>query len=367
MKCIEGCGADVLEGSTHCRNCGAPQEQTVEAAGGVAFPPPPDETPPQPAAGSPEIAAAPVAVVEPEPVPPKPTTMAIAVSNACRHDIGHVRKDEDDYGKENNQDYTRSVVIDYPAHGFRVILMAGADGIGSSTGGERMAQAVVDLFLGALGARVPVFSLQDQFMDRAQFGEALANKLAKWFFPVVDWTHKMIYSIGENEFPPRKGQRQLFGSTLVATAMICDLSTGRVIVHGYWVGDSRVYLVTRETAECLTKDHDREVGGEKVLDRWVGHIASADGQVFMRELQLSPDNPIVQLLLCSDGLTNMVGPDEIAEVCRMQPAAQAVETLISRAVNCEVPYGRQFQSETAIQIQPGDDNILVNLTRIEGA
>lgn len=381
VKCMEDCGADVPENSTHCRNCGAPQQesevQQVTATEPVADPPPEkvagNETSPAKtvaeAAPAAEVAVeAPAVVVEETPTPPTaPTTMPIIVSTYCLSDIGHVKENEDDYGKEDNQDYVREIEVDYPAHGFKILLKAGADGIGSSTGGARFAQAVVDFFMAAMGVRLPVFSTQDQFVDRLQFGELLAAKVAKWFFPVVNWVHGMVHQIGEQEFPPRKGQRQLFGSTLVASVTICDTKTGHVTINGYSVGDSRMYLITQDKIEQLTEDTDREVGGEKVLDRWVGQAPSANGKVFTRTLQLNSSTlPFVQILDCSDGLTNMLGDGEIAEVCRAYRPVEAVNELIFRAKNCTVPFGRQFQSKTAIAIQAGDDNIFANLTQITG-
>lgn len=374
MLCVEGCGVEVLEGRTHCQNCGAPQERLQEEAVVETSEEPPaeEESPPE------QVQPLPLQVEDskgPEQefaeesdedeAEPKPLTK-FTVTSACQHDLGHVQQYEDDYGKENDQDFTRTVVIDYPQHGYRVVLQAGADGIGSSTGGERSAQGTVDLLLGALGMRMPAFGTQEAFMFRESFGEVLVNKVAKWFFPVCDWVHKMVYAIGENEYPPRKGARQLYGCTFTLTVTIVDLKTGRVMIYGYWVGDSRVYLITRDICEQLTRDHDRLQGSEHVLDKYVGQMSAANGETFVREMFLTPDSPFVGILHCSDGLTNMVAPEDFAEVCRNERPEQAVEKLINMAINCEVPYGLQFQAETATPIQPGDDNVFANYTTVQG-
>jgi protein phosphatase len=121
------------------------------------------------------------------------------------------------------------------------------------------------------------------------------------------------------------------GTTLTA----CSIGDGKAyIVH---IGDSRAYLVTQETITQLTNDHSyvnemvkagqltqneaREHPRKNVLTRVLGISSemSADGYVTLTE-------PGSVILLCSDGLYNMVPEEEIKSLINTSedPAAALV-------------------------------------------
>ncbi len=102
------------------------------------------------------------------------------------------------------------------------------------------------------------------------------------------------------------------------------------------VGDSRLYLVD-DTAVCqITRDHSlvnemirqggmtaemaRHSTRKNIITRAVG--AESDVQIDVFDLFLQPGQ---QVLMCTDGLTNMVSDDEILDIMREEdnPAAQA--------------------------------------------
>lgn len=109
------------------------------------------------------------------------------------------------------------------------------------------------------------------------------------------------------------------GTTLTAVAVIGDLA---YVVH---VGDSRVYLITKDGLEQVTRDHslvrrlielDQLTEAEaadhpqkNVLYRAIGQSESLEVDAITRRL---PSNS--RLLLCSDGLWNQVDDKEISDI-----------------------------------------------------
>lgn len=107
------------------------------------------------------------------------------------------------------------------------------------------------------------------------------------------------------------------GTTLTAVAIIGDLA---YVVH---VGDSRVYLVTKDGLEQITRDHslvqrlvelDQLTPEEainhhqkNVLYRALGQSETVEVDALTRRLP-----PKSRLMLCSDGLWNLVSEEEIA-------------------------------------------------------
>jgi serine/threonine protein phosphatase PrpC len=112
-----------------------------------------------------------------------------------------------------------------------------------------------------------------------------------------------------------------------------------IIAH---VGDSRAYLWRRGRLEQLTVDHT-VVAEQIAAGRLTPHEASRHPQRSMltrvlgmgqeieideMEYRLEPGD---RLLVCSDGLTNMVAEDEIAEVLGRAALEEAAWELVERA------------------------------------
>ncbi|NJL92670.1 MAG: serine/threonine-protein phosphatase [Anaerolineae bacterium] len=127
------------------------------------------------------------------------------------------------------------------------------------------------------------------------------------------------------------------GTTVTAVAIIGDLA---YIGH---VGDSRAYLVTTESIEQLTRDHslvqrlielDQLTPAEaadhpqrNVLYRAIGQNDTIDVDAITRRVP-----PGARLLMCSDGLWNMVPEEEIKNVVLGSPSPQsACESLVKMA------------------------------------
>lgn len=114
-------------------------------------------------------------------------------------------------------------------------------------------------------------------------------------------------------------------------------------VHVVHVGDSRTYLVKKDEIIQLTEDHSvvQEMVKRKELTqaqaenhpnkhfitRALGIRYHVFSDVYKRRLH---DDDI--LLICTDGLSNYVTPEEISEVFRQEKGEEAAEALVNRAL-----------------------------------
>lgn len=132
---------------------------------------------------------------------------------------------------------------------------------------------------------------------------------------------------------------QGMGTTLTAGL----LAAGRLTI-GH-IGDSRAYLISNGRISLLTKDHSLleqlidsgQVSIEEavnhpqrhVLTRALGSHLDPQADIDLVELELEPGST---LLLCTDGLTNMVGPEEILSMSQEYPEPDLLgEALIDLA------------------------------------
>lgn len=114
-------------------------------------------------------------------------------------------------------------------------------------------------------------------------------------------------------------EKQGMGTTLVAATVV----DGRLYASN--VGDSRLYVVNQEKITQITRDHslveemvrlgemDKEDAKDhpdkNIITRAVGVLPEVSADFF--ELELEPGDMI---LMCSDGLTNMVRDEEIRQI-----------------------------------------------------
>jgi protein phosphatase len=217
-------------------------------------------------------------------------------SSAARTDIGLVRKRNEDS------------LLDRPGRR----LWSVADGMGGHAYGDVASTMVVD----ALDALPPAPSLPQAVADvharlLAVNGALLAEAAAR--------------------------QVDVIGSTVVVL-----LAFGRTAAC-VWAGDSRIYLCRGGGLHQLTRDHNqfedlqvrknmsaadamaypgasmitRALGAAQVLEPEAVEVQVSDGDLF---------------LLCSDGLSNMVGPDAIYAALAGGDCRQAADKLIALAL-----------------------------------
>ncbi len=159
-----------------------------------------------------------------------------------------------------------------------------------------------------------------------------AAKAAKVLRNAVSYANKIVYAraMEENAF-----------SGMGTTADVCMIDfDAAYIAH---VGDSRVYHLSDGVLSCLTKDHslvsemvDQGVITEdearmhpkkNVITRAVGTNQSVEADFISVALKKND-----MLLMCSDGLSNMLSDSEIQNILQSDAApAEIVETLVREA------------------------------------
>ncbi len=132
---------------------------------------------------------------------------------------------------------------------------------------------------------------------------------------------------------------QGMGTTLIITVL-----KNRKLYIGH-VGDSRVYIIKEDSIEKITWDHsfieELVKNGSITKDEAINHpkknlITRAVGcepelQVDTYELEVKEEYVV---LLCTDGLTNMLSEDEIFEIINKNEEPQnACDTLVQNANN----------------------------------
>ncbi|MBQ3404030.1 MAG: Stp1/IreP family PP2C-type Ser/Thr phosphatase [Oscillospiraceae bacterium] len=133
------------------------------------------------------------------------------------------------------------------------------------------------------------------------------------------------------------------GTTLVAVLLCYNEA---VVLN---IGDSRAYHITDEEIKQITRDHsvveDMVVSGEitreesrnhprkNLITRALGTAAEVECDLF--KLEISEGDSI---LLCSDGLTNLVEDEEIKEtVSRVSDTKECCEKLLESAIERGAP------------------------------
>ncbi len=224
--------------------------------------------------------------------------------------------------RNNNQDAIISFlsssasVDDQPEFGVFIV----ADGMGGHHDGEKASALTSRTVLHHISSKIflPMLLEDDDLEDRPKIAEVMREAVQK-----------------ANDDVSSKVPE---GSTTVnAVAIMGDLA---YIGH---VGDSRAYLITAEGIEQLTRDHSlvqrlieleqltpeeaAEHPQRNVLYRAIGQSDAIDVDAITRRLL-----PGSRLLICSDGLWNLVSDEEIYNMIIGSPSPQkACETLVKVA------------------------------------
>jgi serine/threonine protein phosphatase PrpC len=246
-------------------------------------------------------------------------------------DVGMVRS--------NNQDAMFSLLAsssstdDLPDFGLFIV----ADGMGGHHDGEKASAITARIVTKHVIDEIFV-SLLDQKMndpDRPSIAEVLRVAVEKANEAVTE------------EIPEG-------GTTVTATVILGDLA---YIAH---VGDSRAYLISDDGIEQVTRDHSLvqrlieldQLTPEEALDhpqrnvlyRAIGQSETLDVDAITRRLP-----PRSRLLLCSDGLWNLVPEDAMLDIVRKNKPQDACDHLIRMAND-----------------RGGPDNITVILVQVPG-
>ncbi len=196
---------------------------------------------------------------------------------AARSEVGHVRSRNED------------ALLVAGDQGLLVVC----DGLGGHPAGDLASATAVD-------------TLRERAAEAASSADALVASLHAAHDAVVAVAH---------EDPSREGM----ATTVVAAAL---LDSHVLVAH---VGDSRAYLLDPDgRLTQVTEDHG--MGG------YITQALGLDRGVEPSLVELAPP-PGSRLLLCSDGLSNMVDPDAIAALLGSGDAEQACDALVAEALD----------------------------------
>jgi len=224
-----------------------------------------------------------------------------------------------------------------PEHGLFVV----ADGVGGRHAGEVASALTVDTFQAeapALQRAVEAFT--------ANPGKTTRNAVLELLDTVANKASKRVYDSAAST-----------GRQGMTTTMVAGIVGGGAafIVH---VGDSRCYLVRSGELRQLTEDHSmvnelirtgsmtREEAAtsryKNVITRAIGLYPTAKTDTLFVELL-----PEDRLLLCSDGLSDMVTPSDILTRMGESSMTSAVDRLIQAALD-----GGGRDNVTVIGLEP---------------
>lgn len=156
--------------------------------------------------------------------------------------------------------------------------------------------------------------------------------------PVVSIIKQGIQSANERLYQLAQEQEELFGMGTTLVLAVIEQDT----LYAANVGDSRLYLV-RDGIRQVTRDHsyveemvalgrlERNsqdyLSKKNIITRAIGSKANVEVDFF--EIDLMPGDYI---LLCSDGLTNMVSEEQMEEMIRSDKTIkEKVEQLVATA------------------------------------
>lgn len=200
-----------------------------------------------------------------------------------------------------------------------------ADGMGGHAGGEVASKLAIQTLLD-LVLSTPDWILSDAQPEAEQVMQRMAERYRQ-----ID---AVLTEQGRAD-PNLRGM----GTTLT---MACNFGASLVLAH---VGDSRAYLLRGDALHQLTRDHTMAqaladmgiVRQEDVASHRLRHsltrVLGARGDACEAEVLRLTLTDADLLLLCSDGLTEMVEDATIAEVLARAPSVQeACQSLIDSAL-----------------------------------
>lgn len=198
--------------------------------------------------------------------------------------------------RKENQDCFR---LEAPA-GAQMITAVLCDGMGGAQAGSVASSMAADAFMSHAANSL------DEGSSAADMRDILTDAVSYANIKVYDRSFSDFACMG-------------MGSTLVASLMTAK----RTVIAN--VGDSRAYLIYRGTIEQITKDHSlvgemvekgiisadeaKNHPKKNIITRAVGVEASVKSDIF--DMKAIPGSTV---LLCSDGLSNMLSDAELCEI-----------------------------------------------------
>ncbi len=270
----------------------------------------------------------------------------MSISFVAETNIGQVRQVNEDsiWPAGNRHDYQPT-----DPHGMLFLV---ADGMGGHGAGDVASQLAV--------AEIPThyYSAENEHTD---IGERLQA--------AIRVAHRQIV-----ERAGQSAETANMGTTVVMGVLTAAEENLPGEVWLAWAGDSRAYLLRQGRLQQLTRDHSRLwpliEAGQISWDElhFHPHRSRITNALIARQTEAAPEimrfplEPGDRLLLCSDGLSGEVRPEELEHTLATYAPAQAASILIEKANGPTEVY----QNSQLIRMEGGSDNISVILIDIPG-
>lgn len=215
--------------------------------------------------------------------------------------------------RSSNQDYA-----DFFVNDFQQNLFVLCDGVGGSQAGD-VASQMTTQYLG------------DQFKNLTE--PLTSETVSEWMKEVVERVNRIVY-----EYANENQQFQGMSTTLVMAIIIQD------IIYVAHVGDSRAYVYQDGHLYQITQDHSlvnelirsgqitKEEGEfhpqRNVVTQAIGGNTSVGSEI--NQVEASPTSI---LLLCSDGLSNMLMMEEMEAILAQSEEADQLGNQLIEAAN----------------------------------
>jgi len=235
----------------------------------------------------------------------------------------------------NNEDNLYAATLDFKEHGINRIyngkrgLYIVCDGMGGHESGEVASATAISNIRAAI---LPSLAFSLGFEE---IKKLLENA-------ILVQANDSIFQLNETQ----KRQMEKRMGTTVVVALVIDNK-----VYTAHVGDSRIYLVNSDTIEQITEDHNVAMknfrDGVGTFEDAINNTKTSWGKVLTQALGPKKSESIYPeintfnlkedsyLILCSDGLTDMVTSENIAKIVRdnWDVPKQVVNALVDTANN----------------------------------
>ncbi|MBQ4141001.1 MAG: Stp1/IreP family PP2C-type Ser/Thr phosphatase [Clostridia bacterium] len=213
-----------------------------------------------------------------------------------------------------------------------VTLLAVCDGMGGMAGGAVASRLALDTFVQSMREHIIPDNPEDE-PDLGSVGLRFSLSAS------ASEANRAVWQEAEDS----RGKLEGMGTTLVALLVVEN-----TLIYSLNIGDSRLYEITADKIEQITKDHSYvqhllDLGKityeeaqtspvRNIITRAVG--IEDDVVADIKSLNPAPGTPSAPrwLLLCSDGLSGVVSDEEIAELVREGETLQKkTESLVAAA------------------------------------
>lgn len=246
------------------------------------------------------------------------------MSMTDRMDITHAFGWQLDKGmkRPNNEDSLAAVKVKQ-AHEENVRslgIYAVADGIGGEAGGAKASKLAIETAMREMLTHV--------------HDEATGEEVKAWLSNAAIMAHKLIMRLKQD-----KDKDEAVGGTTLTMAAVIDNQ-----VHIANIGDSRAYVIRDGQLRQITNDHtvaqrfvdEGIITPEEAIDHPYSHVLS---QAIGGNAELIPDvftetvHPGEFILLCSDGLYNLVSAKDIVQIVRDAASPTHASQQLTQAAN----------------------------------